>query len=296
MENKTKHAYLVMAHGNFEILKILLSLIDDARNDIYLHIDEKVKIFDEREFLSVVKQASLFFIERRDVKWAHVSQVKLEFDLFKAAHNHGGYSYYHILSGVDLPLKTQDDIHHFFEDNAGYEFVGFDTVEGHEDRVDKIHLFDKYYRIKNPILHYFFLIVRVGFIKMQQCVGYHYFPQNIQMAKGGNWVSVTDHFVTYLLKQEEETLERYKYTNSPDEFFLQVILRNSSFYDKVYHLGTKDSSESCMRHIDWKRGGPYTFTTEDFDELVGSKFLFARKFDEKVDFEIVKRIFHYLKG
>ena len=35
-----KHAYLIMAHNNPYILKKLLNLIDDKRNDIYLHIDK----------------------------------------------------------------------------------------------------------------------------------------------------------------------------------------------------------------------------------------------------------------
>lgn len=29
-----RHAYLIMAHNNFSQLKILLSLLDDERNDI----------------------------------------------------------------------------------------------------------------------------------------------------------------------------------------------------------------------------------------------------------------------
>ncbi len=44
MEKTNKHAYLIMAHDNFEQLKILLDLIDDYRNDIYLHIDKKLKL------------------------------------------------------------------------------------------------------------------------------------------------------------------------------------------------------------------------------------------------------------
>ena len=38
-----KHAYLIMTHGNFENLSVCLSLLDDDRNDIYIHVDKKVK-------------------------------------------------------------------------------------------------------------------------------------------------------------------------------------------------------------------------------------------------------------
>ena len=47
------------------------------------------------------------------------------------------------------------------------------------------------------------------------------------------------------------------------------------------------------RYIDWKRGNPYTFRKEDFNNLINSKALFARKFDLSVDKEIVDMIFNY---
>ena len=35
-----KHAYLIMAHTQFQQVAKLVSLIDDSENDIYLHIDK----------------------------------------------------------------------------------------------------------------------------------------------------------------------------------------------------------------------------------------------------------------
>ena len=36
-----KHAFLIMAHGRLPLLRVLLSMLDDERNDIFLHIDRK---------------------------------------------------------------------------------------------------------------------------------------------------------------------------------------------------------------------------------------------------------------
>lgn len=52
-----KHAYLIMAHNNWKILEKLLILLDDKRNDIYLHIDLKSDFID---FSSKVHNANLF--------------------------------------------------------------------------------------------------------------------------------------------------------------------------------------------------------------------------------------------
>ena len=39
-----KHAFLIMTHGQFEILEVLISMLDHIDNDIYIHFDKKVQI------------------------------------------------------------------------------------------------------------------------------------------------------------------------------------------------------------------------------------------------------------
>lgn len=110
---KEKHAYLIIAHNEFEILKILLSMLDDERNDIYLHIDKKVRNIDLTEFQT--KKSKLIILDKRvDVRWGDYSQIKLELLLFETAYKNSKYTYFHLLSGVDLPIQTQDYIHRFF--------------------------------------------------------------------------------------------------------------------------------------------------------------------------------------
>ena len=36
-----KHAFLIIAHNEYPVLEVLLSMLDDERNDIYLHIDKR---------------------------------------------------------------------------------------------------------------------------------------------------------------------------------------------------------------------------------------------------------------
>ena len=36
-----KHAYLITCYNNFKHLIKLLAALDDARNDIYIHVDKK---------------------------------------------------------------------------------------------------------------------------------------------------------------------------------------------------------------------------------------------------------------
>lgn len=48
-----------------------------------------------------------------DVGWGEDSQVECEIFLFNEAYKKGAFDYYHLLSGVDIPLKSNDYIHDF---------------------------------------------------------------------------------------------------------------------------------------------------------------------------------------
>lgn len=52
---------------------------------------------------------------------------------------------------------------------------------------------------------------------------------------------------------------------------------------------------SCLRYIDWERGNPYVFRNEDFEDLIASDFLFARKFDLNTDRLICERVVEFVK-
>lgn len=287
-----KHAYLIMAHNNFEILKRLLLLIDDKRNDIYVHIDKKVTKFNIREFEVLIHYSRIVFLQEIDVKWGHVSQIQLEFLLFKSAYQRGVYSYYHLLSGVDLPLKSQDYIHDFFAAHTSTEFVGFTTPASanDEERVNKIHLFPKSFRTADHKQKYIYKI-RKHFINIQKAIHYNHFKQPMVLMKGPTWVSITHELVGYLLSKEKETLLQYKFSFCGDEFFLQTIVGNSPFYNRIYKKSEGNDNVSCLRHIDWMRGEPYVFRSNDYDELILSNRLFARKFDQDVDNEIIDRLY-----
>ena len=81
-----------------------------------------------------MKYAKVFHAKRHSVVWGGVSQVKAELVLLKTAVAHGPYQHYHLISGVDLPIQTQEDIRAFFEANPDVEFVHFDrTVQPFND-------------------------------------------------------------------------------------------------------------------------------------------------------------------
>ena len=83
------------------------------------------------------------FVPRLKVYWGDYSQVRACLRLLRAA-SVGDYSYYHLLSGADLPLKTQDEIHAFFEAHDGTEFIHFSDAYHHE-WVESVHLRNRFF-------------------------------------------------------------------------------------------------------------------------------------------------------
>ena len=57
-----KHAYLIMAHHEPELLKLLIERLDDVNHALYIHLDKKSKM-NVDEFSGVAKNALVHFID-----------------------------------------------------------------------------------------------------------------------------------------------------------------------------------------------------------------------------------------
>lgn len=290
-----KHAYLIIAHNEPEVLKVLISLIDDIRNDIYLFIDSKADIKQFKEIKS--NYSKLVFINRLDNRWGSLRQIEVEYLLFKAAYNNGPYIYYHLISGTDLPIKSQNYIHNFCDEKQkGKEFVGF--VQMNETTKRDICFKTQYYHFcsnnfKSKRLKGFLAkVIWKGGIKIQRIIRYKR-NHRIEIHKGTNWISITNEFCRYLIENEDFVMQEFKYTRCCDEMFVQSLLYQSQFYKNIYDK--ENENHSCLRKIDWTRGGPYTWTINDYDEIIHSDAFFARKFSSR-DMDIVNMIKRYVSA
>ena len=117
-----RHAYLIMTHDCLDELKILIQALDWPENDIFCHIDVKAP-FGEDAILGMVKHATLQCISSESVSWGGSSQVRCGLRLLETAVQSGHHMYYHMLSGVDFPVKSHNEIVDFFDVNAGKEYI-----------------------------------------------------------------------------------------------------------------------------------------------------------------------------
>lgn len=290
-----RHAYLILAHKNPSQLHKLLALLDDERNDIFLHIDKNAP-FSLDDIQGVCKKANLEFIEPRiKVSWGGASIVKAEIALLEAA-TKKEHSYYHLLSGLDLPIKSQDAIHKFFEDNAGYEFLNMWPLNPASlNRVQYRYPFPEgsHFFLTNLINNIAYCILKALNVRRNT---------DINFQSGSQWFSITHAAALYTVSRKEWVEKVFSGCRICDEFLMSTIIWNSPFRDKLYCKDFVDGhtiNMSNLRYIDWNRGGsqrhPGTFTIEDLEMLKSIPHLWARKFDENVDKDIIDAIAEYVR-
>lgn len=281
-----KHAYLILAHSDFPLLQKLLTALDDERNDIYVHIDLKVK---ELPSLKVEHSALHILEDRVAVHWGDLSVVEAEYKLFGAAVMTDVYEYYHLLSGADLPLKSQDAIHRFFTLNKGKEFIGFSTydcVAELKRKVCRWHLFPHDFRNRSLLKR----VLRASFLRLQELLGIERNRKEI-FRKGTQWVSVTDGFARHLVAARPWVMRTFSHSFCPDEIYKQTLCWASGFRQNIYDL--YDEAYGCQRAIGWRDNVIREWTSDDYASLMASGMLFARKFSSQ-NAEIVERILNVI--
>lgn len=276
-----KHAYLLLLHNYDENLEFLLKSLDHLENDIFIHVDRKTINFPFDKVRQQIKLSTLYFTPNRvDVSWGGSSQIDAELELLSCSTTRGCYQYYHLLSGSDLPLKSQDEIHDFFNKNDGKEFVDFFNKKFiDEKRVIYYHFFRNFYGRSETINKFLVKMFSKLLLYFQILFRIKRTNKDINFQKGSNWFSITDNLARYIVTKTDWIREIFSYTDCADEVFLQTLVINSRFIDNVYNLKFDNSIFGNMRLTLWDGKNCHVFTDKDIDVLKNTDALFARKFD-----------------
>lgn len=290
-----RHAWLILTHGNFAILEKQLRFLDSENADFFIHVDAKAD-FDEERFSAVTERSRVTFVPRRRISWGHFAIAEAELELLRAAAP-GRYDYYHLLSGVDVPVKSRAYIEEYFTRAPGTNYVNFLAPE--ISRADLYRVMFYYpmqrYNIRKPAvrraLRNFSAAVQLGFGVDRT----RRLPDGFAFQKGAQWFSITHALAAYLLEKESEIRGIFSDTYCPDEMFVQTEIINSPFRDTLPENAFCNDYASCLRYVDWKRGNPYTFTDADLAELLSTPetALFARKFDYRSAPAVVDALFDH---
>ena len=118
-----------------------------------------------------------------------------------------------MMSGVDLPLKTQGEIHQFFDENYGTEYIQFESSEltnEEKNRVSKYHFIAK--RKKNIIEKILYKVSLMLQLKIDRTK-----KSPLEYRKGANWFSITDDLAQYVVKNKKIIQKYFRRNTSFDE-------------------------------------------------------------------------------
>ena len=244
MDNK--HAYCIMAHNNWSQLQKLIDLIDDPRNDIYLHIDAK-SLADYHQYGGVKTKASKLHL----------------------LDTHFNIAWGNIAPGCDLPLKNQDEMHAFF-DQRDEEFLDVQDTHAFEKRIKYYHFFTRSMR-KSALMNFLrrlLLIPQLLFVNRLKHAPLKY-------AYGSEWCSLTPKAVQELVAMFHQYRYMFEKSTSGDELYKQMILTAPGKDFKI-------AKEGNLRYVkfDQRQLSPRTISMREYPEMMQSGCVFARKFKE----------------
>lgn len=272
-----KHAYLILAHNEFDVLSWLVKALDDRSNDIYIHYDVRVRKKPELG----CNYSKLTVIDNRvKSKWGDVSLAEAELNLMEAAFRNGGYDYYHIISGTHFPIKPLNELNAYFEKTCGKNVLmpmGTSTEEI-EMKMGKYHFFLTHLVDKRKWLrklyHFFWLVC----LRLQKR---HTRDVSFVSGKASQWCSLTGDTVKQMVNRRREILTNYWRSFCCDEFFVRSFIEQN---------GLPMVLNESMCFIDFVNTAPRDLTVDDYDTLKCSPALFARKMTG-ANIELVKKLY-----
>ncbi|MDF2552762.1 MAG: glycosyl transferase [Chryseobacterium sp.] len=268
-------AYLILVHRLPDQFKKLFRAIYEPTNFYLIHIDKKAnqEIGEEvRSFLE--KYPNVHILNHENVVWGGYSMVQAELDGMKYLLDmNAEWDYFINLSGQDYPLKSQKIIKNFLSKNNGKSYIKIANQE--KARPETMNRIENYFEESEG--------------KISDKTHKRDFMKNIIPYIGGQWMILTRDCCEFIINSTEVKKFEDYYLNTliPDESFFQTVLMNTSF------IGTLVDDDK--RAIIWIPDGdiklrPKTFTKADLEFLQKGNHLFARKFDDNVDENIINYI------
>jgi hypothetical protein len=188
-----------------------------------------------------------------------------------------------LMSGQDYPLKTNDEIIQFFSEYQGFSFINSVPLPDPEWDINISSRWENYYfNFINPRKSKIRRRVNLGLnlivnLFIQVIKGKRKFPKNYIPYGGSAWWCLSKEGVEYLHNFTNDNPIFIKFFENvfiPDEIFFQTVLVNSPLKNKIIN--------ASLTYDDWSTNAahPKTLCIEDFEKLISSGKLYARKFDE----------------
>ncbi len=288
-----KFAYIIVSHFNLEQTLRLFNRLNHKDSCFVFHVSKKCELsYYEMLFEALKNHENCYFAKRVNVMWAEFSFVQAVLNAVDTLiENNLDFDYLFLLSGQDYPIKSYSEMVNTLSENQGKQYLEFmpmselnhikNWLEKYHFWVGNRHFWHPHERSNNSIIALYNRLFSFILPKDRKL------PENFVPYKGSTWWALTKNCVEFLYQQahspEGKKIIRYfKNTWHPAELYFQTILLNSNFRDLIIN--------NDLRFVLWPEndnGHPKILTQADYNDIVSSDHLFARKFSSQVNATIL---------
>lgn len=276
-----KIAYIILAHKLPEQLVRLVHRLNSPENSFFIHVNLKTPddIFKSMS-QPLASLKNVHFIKRYPSFWGTYGQVEAPLEgIRQALKQYPDFDYIIMLTGQDYPIKSNQYINTFLQQNQGHSYMEYFSLpseiwqreNGGMDRFNYWHLYIK--GRPRKILPRFPSVTR-------RALG------NLHLFGGRTYWCLTNRCARYVddfVRQNPLFVRFSRHAGLPDEFFFQTILLNSPLKDQIIN--------DNLKYVVWLGlPNPAVLRTMNYENLISSDKLFARKFDSSVDARILDQI------
>lgn len=317
-KNIDRLAALILAHKNISQLKRLIRALKHKNIDVFVHVDKKWKISD-KEISSLLSEndGRVFICDNRISanldSWSLVEATIELINKSKQYEKESGikYRYMYLLSGQDYPIKSMDFIFNTLIESYPKPIIDCTPYDKSNWIYHKFNNLPSELMINSLINKYmkrgfFRKIIKLPFFIFYKIAkSFHTTFDDLQkngckLYGGSAWWILPDIIIDDLLEKynnpNNKCISLLKNTNTPEETFFQIMVMNSHFSNMV-NVNSKDMvAQNCMTYAYFSdegkpfKGHPYIFTATDYKKIIKLPHLFARKFDDQIDSEILDLI------
>ena len=265
-------AYIISAYKLPAQLERLIRRLAAPGATFRVHVDRKTSRDVHDEMIARTKDLDVVFLPRHTSHWGAFGHVRASLEgIEDLVRSEELFDYAVLLTGQDYPLRAPAAIAARLADAQGRSFMSHWPLpyapwgrRGGLDRIEDWHL------VTYRRLHLALPLRRR-------------LPAGLEAYGGGAYWCFSRalvHFVQEFVQSRPDVVRFFEHVLIPDELFFQTIVMSS-------HLRETVENEN-LRYIDWSREpAPAVLGRGDLDAMLASGKLFARKFDETVEPEVL---------
>ena len=277
-----RQGILITAYRDIPMLEKLVTYFDEDF-EMFIHIDKRC-----RENLAALESNEhLHLFRTYAVEWGDYKHLLAIVMLMKEAYRHTDLEYFHLITGSDYPVMPLAQFKTFCEEHRNDNYLEHFPLphadwgkEGGLNRIDYYWLSPNSTRSKGALLTRKLVNLqrRLGIKR-----GFKYFGGNLY--GGGTYWSVSREAIGVAhgyLDNHPDYLQRFRMTSIAEEICLPTLWCNSGI----------PLINDYKRYIDWGGDGanPQVLTEKDYDQIVVSGALFARKMASGISDRLIEKL------